>query len=61
MLVEIRIDVFNRKSAAYQQVLHLEAEQVAHRKGMQQALLPPIRVGDIIDQLYMIDLVEIVP
>ena len=52
--------MFDTEPGTGQQVLHLEAEHVSHRKPVKEALLASTWVRHAVDQLDVVDLVEAV-
>ena len=51
----------NLRPESGQEVLGLKTIQIPHLEGMYQGLLPSVRMGDMIDQLDIVDLVDKIP
>src|SRR5262245_48991507 len=56
--IKVRVDLVDDEARPRQEVLALETKDAAHPKWMNEALLPAIGVGDVIDELAGIDLVD---
>ena len=52
--------MFSHEPGTGKQVLHLETKQIAHAKGLNQALLPTVPMSDVVDQLDIVDLIELI-
>lgn len=59
--VVITVKLFYLKSTAGQQMLGFESEQMPHWKGLDVTFFAAVRVGDVVDQLNVADLVERIP
>ena len=56
--VEARVELFDLEAAPNQKVLDFEAEQISHRKAVNQTLLTTARMRDVVDQFNVSHLIE---